>query len=628
MRRNRDVACLIAAVLATTPPLTAWAQDAAPAIAAEAPAETQAVAPQAAEPVSETAPAAQAGAEQRAPSSDAAPAAGEQAENVVEDAPPPADLPLVPQTVEPAEPATPHFDAAPPAQIAEQAPAQTIESLIATRLGEDKRDAEIAAFYAARNNAPIWVEGTRLGDKARAVAARIGRADEDGLDRADFVLPETASEDGSPEALAAAEIALSRAAVSYARQAQGGRTVPNSISAYITAKPTRPAPADVLSTLSSNEDGAAWIESYNPPHAQFVALKGKLAELRKAAAEAEEGPALIPPGPVLKPGMQDARVPLLRTRLGVPDAGTDIYDEALVEAVRAFQKKSGALADGLLGPRSLAALNNRSTPQSQIELVLVNMERWRWLPRDLGQTHIMVNIPEYHARIVRNGALVHDTRVIVGKTTNQTPIFSDEMQFIVVNPAWNIPASIAKKEMLPNLMRDPYYLARQGMEAIYTGGGRPQVIDSTNVDWSRVDMRKIRFRQPPGERNALGNIKFMFPNEHAVYLHDTPNRGLFANAQRAYSHGCVRVQDPFALADVLLEDSDWNSARMKKLIGASGERRINLAHRVPIHLVYFTAEAGPDGNLVTRPDIYGHDRRMKSAMALHGREQAAIRPRS
>jgi murein L,D-transpeptidase YcbB/YkuD len=252
------------------------------------------------------------------------------------------------------------------------------------------------------------------------------------------------------------------------------------------------------------------------------------------------------------------------------------------------------------------------------------MERWRWLPRDLGQTHIMVNIPEYMARIVRDGQVAHETRVVVGKPQNQTPVFSDVMEFIIVNPSWNVPYSIASKEMLPNLQRDPTYLARQGMEVLDVSGKRPIVIDSTMVDWYSVNMKRIRIRQPPGERNALGHIKFMFPNQHAVYLHDTPSRNLFANAVRAYSHGCVRVQDPFALADVLLEGTDWNAARMKKLIGGT-ERRIDLAHKLPVHLTYFTADIDPDGNLVTRNDIYGHDRKMRAALGLGGQIQASAK---
>jgi murein L,D-transpeptidase YcbB/YkuD len=592
MRSNRDVARLLATLIAVSPLGAAQAQD-APAAATQ-PEQTQ--------------PA------QQVPAPFAV-------------APAPALAPVVAPV--PANPSAPAPSPLPgPLDTAAQpAPAAaTLESVIAVRLS-GKKDEELAAFYAARGNAPIWIENGHLSDKARAAMARIARAGEDGLDAGAFILPDAANPDSSLDSLAASEIALSHAAIAYARQAQGGRIEPTSISPNITAEPTRPQGADVLRVMSTNDDTAAWLASYNPPHAGYVALRKRLAELRATEKEAEAAPPPVPQGALLKPGMSDARVPLLRARFNLPEGADTLYDPALLDAVKAFQKKAGVRPDGMLGKRSLDLLNSHATPEDEIKLVLVNMERWRWLPRDLGVTHVMVNVPEFEARIVRAGAVVHETRVVVGKPTNQTPIFSNEMQFIIVNPAWNVPASIASKEMLPNLQRDPYYLARQGMEVLDVSGKKPVVIDSTAVDWSRVNMNRLRIRQPPGERNALGHIKFMFPNKHAVYLHDTPSRGLFANAVRAYSHGCVRVQDPFALADVLLEGSAWNADKMKKLIGNTAERRINLAHKVPIHIVYFTAEIGPDGRLIKRADLYGHDRRMKTALALEGQAQASIRLR-
>ncbi|MDX6806680.1 L,D-transpeptidase family protein [Terrihabitans sp. PJ23] len=533
-----------------------------------------------------------------------------------------------PQLAAPTEPAAPA-----PAQITQgvetpAAPVPTFETVLAGRLSTQREDAELAAFYVERGNKPLWIENGKLSSKAADIVARISRADEDGLQASSFVLPDPGGTDTSLEAETAAEVALSRAAIAYAREAEGGRIDPARVSPLVTPEISRTPGRDILAALAADADPAARLAAYNPPHPGFAALKARLVELRRDQQDADTGPAPIPPGPVLKPGMSDERVPLLRAKFALPAAGDTVYDPALVDAVKAFQKGAGLRQDGLLGARSLALLNGEaSSPEDEIKLVLVNMERWRWLPRDLGSTHVMVNVPEYMARITRENAVVHETRVIVGKPIHQTPIFSHQMQFIIVNPAWNVPSSIATKEMLPNLLRDPTYLARQGMEVLDTSGRKPVVIDSTSVDWSRVNMNRIRIRQPPGERNALGHIKFMFPNKHAVYLHDTPSRGLFANAQRAYSHGCVRVQDPFALADVLLEGSNWNADKMKKLIGQKGERRINLAHNVPIHIVYFTAELAADGRLVKRADIYGHDRRMAALMGLNGQAQASVRGR-
>ena len=223
----------------------------------------------------------------------------------------------------------------------------------------------------------------------------------------------------------------------------------------------------------------------------------------------------------------------------------------------------------------------------------------------------MVNIPEYMARIMRDGQQIHETRVIVGSPKNQSPIFSKQMEFIIVNPYWHVPSSIAVKEMLPRLRSDPTYLARQGIEVVRVSrGGRGQVLDSTSIDWTNTSLSGLHFRQPPGERNALGRIKFMFPNEHSVYLHDTPGRHLFSGAFRALSHGCIRVQDPFSLAEALLGNGGGD--RLRRLVGGT-EKRIDLADKPMVHLAYFTAWM-KDGSLVTRPDIYGHDRRLQDAL--------------
>lgn len=528
------------------------------------------------------------------------------------------------------------------AEIIAPPPVETVEGIIAKRLSESKEDADLLAYYAAHNHAPIWIKDGKLSAKALAVMERIERADEDGLDPTAFILPDAAATDGSPEQLAAAEIALSRAVTAYARQAQGGRLEPSSVGPLITPDPDRPKRADILTLMAAQDDAADWLGTYNPPHPQFQALKEKLVELRKNASAPKPPPPEIPSGKSLKPGMSDPRVPLLRVRFGLPpvtDEFTDgetittadnvTYDEALIGAVKDFQSKHGLNVDGVLGPQTLLSLNAAATVEDPISLVLVNMERWRWLPRRLGQTHIFVNVPEFMARIVRDGQVIHETRVITGSKKNPSPIFSDEMDHIIVNPAWNVPTSIALKEMLPMLQRDPFYLERQGIQVLDVSGRRPVVIDSLSIDWFSVSKRNIhylRFRQPPGERNALGHIKFMFPNKHAVYLHDTPTRHLFAKDNRALSHGCIRVQDPFALADVLLEDTGMDGRRLKSMVGGSNERRIDLAHKIPIHIAYFTAEVLEDGSLLTRPDVYGTDKKMKAALGLGGQIQASATP--
>jgi len=244
--------------------------------------------------------------------------------------------------------------------------------------------------------------------------------------------------------------------------------------------------------------------------------------------------------------------------------------------------------------RRIAPLRG-ATPARLTGDLIANMERWRWLPADLGREHIAVNIPEFRLRILRNEAVIHQTRVIVGKPETPTPVFSGVMEYAIINPSWNVPPSILKNEFLPRLAADPLYAAKRGYEVVRRNG-------------------QIAVRQPPGERNALGFIKFMFPNQHAVYLHDTPSRHLFGAERRAFSHGCVRVDQPFRLADVVL-GAAWSESRLRGLIG-HGERTINLPERLPVHLMYFTTSVDERGVLRSMEDLYGVDRRVRVALGL------------
>jgi murein L,D-transpeptidase YcbB/YkuD len=230
--------------------------------------------------------------------------------------------------------------------------------------------------------------------------------------------------------------------------------------------------------------------------------------------------------------------------------------------------------------------------------ILANMERWRWLPAEFGARYLSVNVPEYRLRLYEEGRVAHESRVIAGKVDTPTPIFSGLMEYAIVNPSWHVPPSILKNEFLPRMAEDPTYATRQGYEVVRRGDA-------------------ISIRQPPGEKNALGFIKFMFPNKHAVYLHDTPNRRLFANSKRALSHGCVRVENPFVLADFVL-GSEWTETRLKRLIGRG--RAHDLAQdKLPVHLTYFTLAVDERGRaLQAFDDIYGHDRRVRSALGLAG----------
>lgn len=462
------------------------------------------------------------------------------------------------------------------------------EALSLARLSERER-ADIRAAYEANGNKPFWIDGKGWSAAALKLVGQLGRAGDDGLRPSDYPLPVfEASDRGS---LAEADVRLSALAVLYARDARGARIEPRRLSKLLTPTLSLPSATEVLSELTAATDPGAALAAYNPPHEGYRRLKAKLAELRE---HQDDTPLVrIPGGPALKLGMRDARVPLVRARLGLGPSEEPVFDRSTAIALLDFQKRAGLPANGVLGERTLAALGMPASSNAERDIV-AQMERWRWLPSDLGATHVMVNVPEFQLRVLRDGAAIHQTRVIVGKAETPTPIFSHRMDHVIVNPSWYVPPSILKKEFLPGLAADPDYAAKRGYVVTRRGNA-------------------ISVRQPPGERNALGWIKFMFPNEHAVYLHDTPNRRLFANERRAFSHGCVRVNEPFMLADQVL-GPEWTTARLKKMIG-SGERMIKLQTPLPIHLVYNTHVVQDDGSLRTYEDLYGFHRLVKQALA-------------
>ncbi|MFD1333601.1 murein L,D-transpeptidase, partial [Methylopila musalis] len=459
----------------------------------------------------------------------------------------------------------------------------------------------LTAFYASRAGQPVWIDGDAFNARADAARARIAAADDDGLDASRFALP-TAPATTEPAELARAELRLSAAALAYARQAWGGRTNPAAISRNIEIGTPVFDAAAALNAIAAADDVAATLDGFNPPQPQFQALRALLKQTRAEQAEAAHAP-VIPEGKLIKPGDSDPRVPQLRARLGLDAiAGDTTYDDALATAVTAFQKTSKLGASGLVNRQTVRAMNTGRKLNRTAQL-LVNMERWRWMPRELGAKHVFVDLTAFKLAIMQDGRETYGTRVVIGKTTNQTPMLSSEIDRLVVNPYWNVPVSIAMNEMAGSALR--------GYEVVDAKG---RVVPPSQVDWAHIRESKLRIRQPPGERNALGNIKFMFPNKHAVYLHDTPSRKLFANDFRALSHGCVRVDKPMEFADALSGDQGLSGSKLKGMIGGK-ERGLPLSSKIPVHLAYFTAVANADGSLDLRPDLYGMDARVRAALA-------------
>ena len=485
-----------------------------------------------------------------------------------------------------------------------------------------KADREgVEQFYKARNFAPLWVSNSAGNERAKSVIAYLGQADAVGLDPSDYQTPDFKSAI-STDALAEAELKLTAAALTFARQAQIGRVHFTRVSADILFDLNAPEPAAVLAKLAEAKDAGAALDSYNPPQAEFKALREKLAEVRKnggVVAKTEEAkPAVlkVEEGKALKPGMKDERVVALRKRLDVAgDKNNENYDNDVRQAVRGFQKSAGINADGNLGNNTVKAMNGEKKETAQgpagdpADIIIVNMERWRWYQRDLGNPHVVVNIPNYTLTLWNDDKVYWTTKIVAGKPGKNTPLISAEMKFITVNPTWNVPPSIIEKEYLPALQQDPQALDRIGLKLTQDADGT------------------VHIAQPPGAGNALGRIRFNFPNKFLVYQHDTPDKHLFAKEERAFSHGCMRVQNPLIYGEKLLSltqpGENYTAAKLEKMFGGS-EININFPKNIWVHLTYQTAFVDDDGKLQLRKDVYGWDQRMIQILKGSERKVADI----
>jgi murein L,D-transpeptidase YcbB/YkuD len=465
------------------------------------------------------------------------------------------------------------------------------------RLVDRKRErAAVEAFYTKRGFAPLWVANGKASERAEAAIARLKNADADGLDPHDYAVPDFAVASDQPDALAQTELKLTNVLLTFARHASGGRF--NAGRVYREVEVAQPAlePADVLTKLADATDLAKTMDGFDPPHAGFQLLKAKLVEMRGRGNG--EDSKRIADGPALKAGMQDARVPFLRERLGVAgDSASTAYDAKLAEAVKGFQQRNELRGTGILDAKTVEALNGPPAHR-RVENIIATMERWRWLARDLGKAYVMINLPDYTLKVVRDGKTIFHTRIVIGKPAMATPIFSDEIENIVVNPTWHVPESIVLKEYLPALEQDPTVLERMGLVVKHEGN-------------------RVVIEQPPSERNALGRLKFNFPNRFNVYLHDTPDKNLFALDKRAFSHGCMRVLNPAAFGEVLLSvglpDGHYSADRLTRMFG-TGEQTLTFRTFIPVHITYQTAYVDDVGKLVVRDDVYGLDSRVFAAI--------------
>jgi len=523
-------------------------------------------------------------------------------------APPPAAATATP-VAEPAKEPTKAASNVPPA---DQPVADKLREMLGAKsLRYFDRKAERTAvekFYTAREYVPLWTQAGALTQSGKGVIARLKDAASEGLNASDYPVPDFAAAT-SPDQLAEAELKLTASMLDYARQAQSGRMHWSQVSADISFPEHPTDPTEVLTNVTTAKDASAALEGYNPPHKLYRELRTKLAELRGQSGgpviQIAEGPALkfTPARGKKQPAveMEDARVPQLRAKFGITENADDTrYDAKVAEAVRKFQESAELKPTGVLDDRTVKALNSPKRDR-QIDTVIVNMERWRWLPRQLGASslgnaYVILNIPDYTLKVMQNGAQVWNTRVVTGKPgVHATPLLTETMKFITVNPTWNVPPSIIYNEYLPALQQDPTVLERMGLRL------------------ERARDGSIHISQPPGEANALGRIRFNFPNKFLVYQHDTPDKHLFAKEERPFSHGCMRVQNPDQYAATLLNitmpNERYTPEKIRSMYGRS-EIDLKFPTPIPVNITYQTAFVDEVGKLQLRKDVYGRDAAM------------------
>jgi murein L,D-transpeptidase YcbB/YkuD len=519
----------------------------------------------------------------------------------------------------PASPAAATEQSAAPDPLASLDPAdrvvaEKIRDLLSTKVesifvSKTERTA-VQSFYQGRSFAPLWLDKGVENARAKSAIARLNGADADGLEARDYRTPKFA--ELSADALAEADLKLTQTVLTFARHLQAGRFPYNKVSNNIQLPQAPPDPATVLAKMVDAADAGKALDEYSPPHEAYRKLKAKLAEMRAKSAGPQHD---IADGPLLKLNakspMQDPRVPSLRERLGVAGEASDsAYDATLAAAVRKFQQANELPATGNLDARTIKELNG-PVKDKQVDLVIANMERWRWYPRELGPDHVIVNQPEFTLKVMHNGAQVWTTKVVIGDTSpgKQTPLLSETMKSITVNPTWNVPPSIVNNEYIPAMQRDPWALQRMGLLVSYNSDG------------------SIHISQPPGGANVLGRLRFNLPNRFLVYQHDTNEKFMFAHDVRTFSHGCMRIQDPAKYAEVLLNlarpSEHWTVDRVTRLY-SGGEQDIALpSAAIWVHVTYQSALVDDSGKLQVRRDVYGLDTRTLAAIRS---ERGVIEP--
>ncbi|MCW5770922.1 MAG: L,D-transpeptidase family protein [Rhodospirillaceae bacterium] len=496
---------------------------------------------------------------------------------------------------------------------------------LASRTSEERalNDA-IRDFYAKRDYKPIWFGDDAAAARTKVLIEKLAAARDHGLSPSTYGMPRLGERvaratDKNRDEI---EIELTLAYLGYAGDIIAG-TVSNPRRVGGTFRDTkRPDAKSLLDRLLAASDTAKFLDNLPPDTRRYKSLLRALAQYREL--DKKGGWPTVDRGPTLKIGMRNPRVVQAKKRLLVTgelakmEGDADLYDGALLIAVKKFQERHGLVQDGNIGAATAAEMN--VSVKDRVEQLVINLERRRWLAGYLGDRYIYVNIADHDLKIVEKGHTVYTSRVVVGRPYHETPVFSGTLSYIEFNPYWNVPYSIATDELLPVIKRVPGYLQSNDYLLLTRMGDNNSAIDPATVDWSQYAKGNFPFfiRQKPGPRNALGTTLFMFPNPHNVFIHDTPIRSIFNLEDRYFSHGCVRVENPWRLAKFLLQGNDdkpWDDDRIRKIIDSREQTRVNLKRPISVHITYLTAWAEQDGTVHFRRDAYRRDAALRSAMS-------------
>jgi L,D-transpeptidase YcbB len=483
----------------------------------------------------------------------------------------------------------------------------------------EKVRSSLTAHYLRNNGSIYWIDTARM----TPFLQKMHQANLDGLNPEDYPAGSLAGirdrlNPDDPQSAAEAELYFSAFYIAYATDLKIGRVTPQKVDPNLFRNRKTIDALRVLTEMNKQKDPVKFLSAFEPKNNHYQVLKRILKAYTIAIAQGVDWPE-IGQGAALKPGQSDSRVPIVRNLLTFtgdyagPENGSAKYDGALVDAVKKFQTRHGLEAKGLFGKQTIIAMN--VSPEERRKQIVLNMERWRWMPDNLGEEHFLVNIAAFELQWVKGGKTFQRMNVVTGAVATQTPEFSDEMEYVELNPTWTVPYSIATKEMLPKLQANAFHYAD---EFDLLAGGK--VSNWGSVNWSAYGSGKFpfTFRQKPGPKNALGKVKFMLPNPHNIYLHDTPAKDKFANTSRAFSHGCIRLSQPIDFAyDLLGEKLGMSQSEIDAVWAGGKTTKVSLPRKIPIHIVYATAFATNNG-IEFRTDVYGRDKKLYAALFGRG----------